>query len=182
VLSSFLLVLINLSKDREKNTPPVLDEKFSQGVDEIDVEERKNNIGITLDSNTTEEESLIQSEDMEVQPGQEGNLEKIPPPSPSTEIEVTPETSEVADILTLTMEATEDAWISLKIDGAEKKEALLQMGETSRWKAKEKFVVTLGNAAGTHLKLNEKDIAMPETSSNVIRDFSITLDNINISQ
>ena len=182
VLSSFLLVLINVSKDKEEKPAPVSDEKFSQGIDEIDVEESKNNIGITLDSNTTEKESLIKPEDMEVQPQQEGILEKIPPPSPSTEIEVTPETSEVADILTLTMEATEDAWISLKIDGAEKKEALLQMGETSRWKAKEKFVVTLGNAAGTHLKLNEKDIAMPETSSNVIRDFSITLDNINLSQ
>jgi len=189
VLSSFLLVLINFSKDREEKQPFVSDEKFSQGVDEIDVEESKNNIGITLDSNTTEKESLIKPEDMEVQPQQEGILEKIPPPSPSTESEGTPETSEETpetsertDILILTMEATEDAWIALEIDGVEKKEALLQMGETTRWKAKEKFVVTLGNAAGTHLKLNEKDITMPETSSNIIRDFSITLDNINLSQ
>jgi len=182
VLSSFLLVLISVSKDREEKPPPVSDEKFSQSVNEIDVEEGKNNVGITLDSNATEEESLIQSEDMEVQPQQEGILEKLPPPSPSTEIEETPETSEVTDILTLTMEATEDAWIGLEIDGAEKKEALLRKGETSRWKAKEKFVVILGNAAGTHLKLNEKDIAIPETSSNVIKDFSITLDNINLPQ
>ena len=182
VLSSFLLVLINVSKDREEKQPYVSDEKFSQSVDEIDVEESKNNIGTTLDSNTTEEESLIQSEDVEVQPQQEGILEKISPPSPPTEIEGTPETSEVTDILTLTMEATEDAWISLEIDGAEKKEALLRKGETSRWKAKEKFVVILGNAAGTHLKLNEKHIAMPKTSSNVIKDFSITLDNINLPQ
>jgi cytoskeletal protein RodZ len=189
VLSSFLLVLINVSKDKEEKPAPVSDEKFSQGIDEIDVEESKNNIGITLDSNTTEKESLIKPEDMEVQPQQEGILEKIPPPSPSTESEGTPETSEETpetsertDILILTMEATEDAWIALEIDGVEKKEALLQMGETTRWKAKEKFVVTLGNAAGTHLKLNEKDITMPETSSNIIRDFSITLDNINLSQ
>ena len=196
MLSSFLLVLINFSKDREEKQPFVSDEKFSQGVDEIDVEESKNNIGITLGSNTTEEESVIESEDMEIQPQREGILEKIPSPSPLTEIEGTSEiiegtletsertleTSEVTDILTLTMEATEDAWIGLEIDGAEKKEALLRKGETSRWKAKEKFVVILGNVAGTHLKLNEKDIVMPETSSNVIKDFSITLDNINLPQ
>ncbi len=192
VVASSLMFFSNDEKDREEKPPSVSEEKISQGVGEIDVEESKSNIGIVLDSNTTEEGSLTLSVDLDVQPQEESILEKNSPP-PSTEIEgtpeiiegtpetseVTPETKEVTDILTLSMEAKEDAWISLEIDDGEKKEALLRTGETTRWKAKEKFVVTLGNVAGTHLKLNKKDITMPETSSNVIKDFSITLDNIN---
>lgn len=178
VVVSSLAVFYYVEKNREIKPSSVSERNIPQNADEIGMEDSKNNIEIALDSNTTEEESLILLEGIDAQPPEESILEIIPTP-PSTEIEETPDKKEVTDILTLSMIATEDAWISLAIDDAEKKEALLEAGETARWKAKEKFVVSLGNAAGTQLKLNGKEISLPKSSSNILRNFAITLDNIN---
>ncbi len=178
VVVSSLMVFYNVKKSREVKPPSVSENKISQVVDEIGVEESKNNIGITLGPDIKETENLIETDDLETQAEEKDISDNLSSPPP-TEIEETPETKEVTDILTLSVEAKEDAWISLIIDDAEIKEALLLPGETAKWKAKEKFVVTLGNAMGTHLKLNEKDITLPKASSNIIKDFTITLDNIN---
>ncbi len=176
VVISSLMVFYYVKKSREVKPASVSERSISQGADEVGIEKSKNDIGIIPGSNTAEEESLIQTEDI-LEPQEEGISDNLGL-SPPIEAEETSETKEVVGLLTLSMKAEDNAWINLIIDDTEIKEALLLPGETARWKAKEKFVVSLGNVAGTTLKLNDKDITLPKASANVIRDFTITLDNI----
>ena len=178
IVASSLMVFYYVKKNSEIKPSFASEEKISQRVDEIVVEESKSNADIVPDSDIIEEKDLIEPEEIQPQPQNEGISDNLNLPPPTDKEEVT-ETKKVMDSLTLSVEATENAWLSLAIDDAEIKEALLKAGETATWKAKEKFVVTLGNVTGTHLKLNDKDIILPNASSNVIKDFSITLDNIN---
>lgn len=104
--------------------------------------------------------------------------DKNVPAAPSEKILPTLETS-AEDILTLTLIAIEDAWISLSIDDNENKEFIITTGRTVQWEAKDKFVVTLGNTAGTRLKLNGIELFLPQPRSNILRDYAISLDNIN---
>ncbi len=178
VVASSLMVFYYVKKNSEIKPSFASEEKISQRVDEIVVEESKSNADIVPDSDIIEEKDLIGPKEIQPQPQEEGISDNLNLPPPTDKEEVT-ETKKVMDSLTLSVEATENAWLSLAIDDAEIKEALLKAGETATWKAKEKFVVTLGNVTGTHLKLNDEDIILPNASSNVIKDFSITLDNIN---
>jgi cytoskeletal protein RodZ len=59
---------------------------------------------------------------------------------------------------TLKIEATELTWVSVSINGAKPKEWLLRAGDAVTLKAKEKFVIKIGNAGGTRLIFNNKDI------------------------
>jgi hypothetical protein len=87
-------------------------------------------------------------------------------------------TTPVEKKLTLSMEATEGAWIGLVIDDSEAKEALLLAGEKASWKANERFHVNLGNVSGTHLKLNGKSITLPKERDNILKNYEITLDSV----
>jgi cytoskeletal protein RodZ len=197
VVITSLLVFYSDKKSREVKPLPVSEEKISQTAAKISVEESKINTDLAPESDVTEEESLTQPEDSEAKPEKKEISDEDDSTPPSTvetkkteetdketkeetnKIKETIETTPVKDALTLFMEAEEDAWISLQIDDAEAaKEALLMAGETARWKAKEKIVINLGNLSGTSLKLNDKDITLPSRSSNVLRNFTITLDNI----
>ena len=181
VVVSSLMVFYYVKKNREIKPPFASEEKISQRVDEIGIVESKNNISITLAPDIKETENLIETDDLEAQAEEKDvsdNL-SLPPPTGNEETSEVSDKKEITDTLTLTVEAKENAWLSLIIDDAVTKEALLIPGETAKWKAKEKFVVNLGNVAGTHLKLNGKEISLPKTSSNVLRNFTITLDNIN---
>ena len=178
VVASSLMVFYYVKKNSEIKPSFASEEKISQRVNEIIVEESKSDADVVPDSDIIEEKDLIGPKEIQPQPQEEGISDNLNLPPPANKEEVT-ETKKVMDSLTLSVEATENAWLSLAIDDAEIKEALLKTGETATWKAKEKFVVTLGNVTGTHLKLNDEDIILPNASSNVIKDFSITLDNIN---
>lgn len=69
----------------------------------------------------------------------------------------------------LMIEATEPSWIHVTIDGAETKEALLQPSEKVRWEAKEKFVLTVGNAGGVRVLLDGQDLGSLGPSGRVIK-------------
>jgi hypothetical protein len=58
--------------------------------------------------------------------------------------------------LVLDLEATDLSWVVVQVDGASPHEALLRPGERIRWKAHDRFVVTLGNAGGVRVELNGK--------------------------
>jgi len=59
---------------------------------------------------------------------------------------------------TLFLEAVEPSWVQVVIDDNETREALLQPNDTVRWRAKEKFLLTLGNAGGVRVQLDGKDL------------------------
>jgi cytoskeletal protein RodZ len=58
--------------------------------------------------------------------------------------------------LVLDLEALELSWVVVQVDGASPHEALLRAGERIRWKAKDQFTITLGNAGGVRVVFNGK--------------------------
>jgi cytoskeleton protein RodZ len=77
--------------------------------------------------------------------------------------------------LVLHATATEDTWLRVAVDGGDKRqELLLTSGKNGHWEAKERFVITVGNVRGTRLTLNGKELSLPSTRGNVIRDFLVT--------
>jgi cytoskeleton protein RodZ len=89
--------------------------------------------------------------------------------------EQTQSVTEATGQLVLQATAVEDTWLRVEIDGDKRQEMLLASGKNVRWEAKERFVITIGNARGTRLTLNGKDIQLPSTvRGNVVRDFLVT--------
>ena len=84
-----------------------------------------------------------------------------PPASPSQRTASAP--------LVLLIEAVEPSWVHATIDGAETKEALLQPNDKVQWEAKEKFVLTVGNAGGVRVSLDGQDLGPLGPSGRVIK-------------
>ncbi|MGH7275335.1 MAG: helix-turn-helix domain-containing protein [Nitrospiria bacterium] len=76
--------------------------------------------------------------------------------------------------LTLVIEAAERSWILAEIDEHLVKEVLLQPGEKIRWRAKTRFVLTLGNAGGVKLKFNGKTLGPSGPMGKVVRNIVLT--------
>jgi len=76
--------------------------------------------------------------------------------------------------LILVIEASEQSWIMAKIDDATIKEVLLQPGDVVRWKAQEKFVLTLGNAGGVNLELNGNTLDPLGPKGKVVKNIILT--------
>ena len=58
--------------------------------------------------------------------------------------------------LVLDLEALELTWVVVQVDNGSPNEALLRPGERVRWKASDRFMLTLGNAGGVRVELNGK--------------------------
>jgi cytoskeletal protein RodZ len=58
--------------------------------------------------------------------------------------------------LVLDLEATELSWVVVQVDNGSPQESLLRPGEKARWKGRDQFVLTLGNAGGVKAELNGK--------------------------
>lgn len=91
------------------------------------------------------------------------------PPGPSSALPFEPVRPERAP-LTLDVEAIELSWVIVQVDGAGLHEALLRPGERVRWKATDRFNVTLGNAGGVRVELNGKPLGPFGPSGKVARD------------
>jgi cytoskeletal protein RodZ len=77
--------------------------------------------------------------------------------------------------LVLQATAVEDTWLSIEIDGDKRSSVLLKSGKDIQWEATERFVLlAIGNARGTRLALNGRDIPLPSARGNVVRDFPVT--------
>jgi cytoskeleton protein RodZ len=84
--------------------------------------------------------------------------------------------------LGLTIEAIEDTWLRLKVDNGETYESLLTAGSEKSWIGIRQFLLTVGNAAGTKVMLNGKAVTLPQTTSNVVRDFVISDEMLKLQQ
>jgi cytoskeleton protein RodZ len=73
----------------------------------------------------------------------------------------------------LRIEATEQAWIRVRIDNQQQKDVLLKPGEKIEWTAKEGFLLTFGNAGGVTLNLNGKDLPPLGKSGQVLRNVQL---------
>jgi hypothetical protein len=76
--------------------------------------------------------------------------------------------------LTLQAVALEDTWLRVEIDGNKRHDLLLAAGKTVHWEAQERFLMTIGNARGTRLVLNGRELPLSPVRNNVLRDFQVT--------
>lgn len=81
--------------------------------------------------------------------------------------------------LILQVMALEDTWLRIEIDGEQRHTLLLIAGKSIQWEADARFTLTVGNAHGTRLLLNGRDVPLPPTRTNVVRDFVLTRNMVN---
>ena len=60
--------------------------------------------------------------------------------------------------LLVEMTANQETWIRVLADGSQPSEEVLQAGDTRRFTAQESLDVTIGNAAGITLKVNDREV------------------------
>lgn len=69
--------------------------------------------------------------------------------------------------LQLTVDAHEQVWISLEIDGKTGVDVLLEEGDTYEWEADERYVLTVGNVHSVKVKLNGQPLTL-DTSKDLL--------------
>ena len=78
--------------------------------------------------------------------------------------------------LVLTAVADSDTWLHVTIDGKEENDVLLRAGQSIKWVGQERFVLSIGNARATRLKLNERELAIPLPPQNILRAYTVVRD------
>ncbi|MBI3301216.1 MAG: DUF4115 domain-containing protein [Deltaproteobacteria bacterium] len=73
----------------------------------------------------------------------------------------------------LSIQATEEAWIRVTIDGAHTKDVLLQPGERVEWSAQKGFLLIVGNAGGVQLTLDGEQLPPLGASGRVVRNLQL---------
>jgi cytoskeleton protein RodZ len=99
---------------------------------------------------------------------------------PSTTVDSVPTFKEVQkDSLRLEITTLDSVWISLLIDDTKGAEYLFGPNRKRVWVAKERFVVTMGNAGGATFRLNGKDIGSLGKRGAIVRNSILTEANLN---
>lgn len=81
-----------------------------------------------------------------------------------------------SETLVLQATAVEDTWLRVDIDGRDRHALLLTAGKSVQWQATDRFVLKIGNARGIRLMVNGRDVSLPPTPDNMVRDFVLTRD------
>ena len=82
------------------------------------------------------------------------------------------------DSLTLSAHTTDSVWIQLVIDNLEPQEYLFGPKQRISWKAREKFMLTLGNAGAMEFTLNGTSMGLLGKSGAVLRNVGITSESL----
>ncbi|OGW61353.1 MAG: hypothetical protein A2V83_00540 [Nitrospirae bacterium RBG_16_64_22] len=62
------------------------------------------------------------------------------------------------ETVSLVLKAVEDTWLMVRVDNQASREVLLKRGESIRWDAREKVLLTLGNAGGVRVTFQDRSI------------------------
>jgi cytoskeletal protein RodZ len=76
--------------------------------------------------------------------------------------------------LTLTAIAEADTWLRVTIDGEDVQDMLLRAGQSAKWMGQEHFVVSIGNARATRLRLNGRELTLPQTAQSILRHYTVS--------
>ena len=76
--------------------------------------------------------------------------------------------------LTLTVIAESDTWLRVMIDEQESQDVVLRAGQSIKWLGRERFTLSIGNARATHLRLNGRDLILPQPTQSIIRQYTIS--------
>jgi transcriptional regulator with XRE-family HTH domain len=105
----------------------------------------------------------------------------LPPPAPPKQVKelIKPEPPPVVSggipkDLTLSIEATEETWVKIIIDGMEVKESLLRSGDEVSFTAKKNFGLTIGNAGGVKISFDGKEVEPLGPHGRVIRNLVLS--------
>jgi cytoskeletal protein RodZ len=100
-------------------------------------------------------------------------------PPPSAAVDSVPTfKAQQKDSLRLEITTLDSVWISLLIDDTQGAEYLFAPHRKRIWVAKERFVVTMGNAGGAVFRLNGKDIGSLGKPGAVVRNSILTKANL----
>lgn len=71
----------------------------------------------------------------------------------------------------LSITASQDTWISVTVDGKVTQDMVLKKGKTFEWTSGKTFDITTGNVQGTQVEFDGKPVRLPETTTNVVKNF-----------
>lgn len=103
----------------------------------------------------------------------------VQPPSPAAAPAAAQAPLPPVKPLSIEMAAQEKTWILLTTDGKTVTELLMEPGTTQRFTANKSIDITIGNAGGLTLKVNDKPTRRPIGRSGQVRQFVITQENAN---
>lgn len=83
---------------------------------------------------------------------------EVKEPVTESDAEVQEQAAAEMEMLLLKITASEITWVSVRIDGSKPREWLLRKGEVITLKAVDNFAVKVGNAGGTRLTLDGRDL------------------------
>ena len=83
-----------------------------------------------------------------------------------------------ADSLTLRAVATDSVWIRLIVDQNPPREYLFRPRSRGSWKARDRFVLTLGNAGAVQFTLNTKSLGALGRNGSVLRDTTLSRETL----
>jgi Helix-turn-helix domain/RodZ C-terminal domain len=78
--------------------------------------------------------------------------------------------------LILTVTADSDTWLLVTIDERESQDVLLRAGQSTKWIGRERFVLSIGNARATRLRLNGRELTIPQPTQSILRQYIISRD------
>jgi hypothetical protein len=78
------------------------------------------------------------------------------------------------DSLTLSVATTDSVWIMVSVDSLPSREYLFRPGARAAWRARERFVLTLGNAGAVQFTLNQKRLGTIGERGHVLRNVVFT--------
>jgi cytoskeleton protein RodZ len=93
--------------------------------------------------------------------------------SPRPETTLTP-SAQTPLILTIT--ADSDTWLRVTIDAQEPQDMVLRAGQSTKWIGREHFMVSIGNARVTRLRLNGREVSLPPQTHSILRHYAISRD------
>ena len=86
---------------------------------------------------------------------------------------------EMGKPLKLTIKVKNNSWFNITIDDFREEDFILSAGEEKSYWGNEIFQLTIGNKQGTDLILNGKNLVIPESEGNIVKDITINSELIN---
>jgi cytoskeletal protein RodZ len=118
-------------------------------------------------------QTVIKQEEQRLAPSQT-NPQAVPPVVPTPSLSAaTP-----ADSLLLRTSTLDSIWIMIIIDQQQPKEYLFPPNAKASWKARDRFLVTLGNAGAAEFTLNKQPLGPLGKRGVVLRNYEISRKNL----
>jgi transcriptional regulator with XRE-family HTH domain len=76
--------------------------------------------------------------------------------------------------MTLTITAESDTWLRVTVDEQESQDMVLRAGHAIKWIGRERFSLSIGNARATHLRLNGRELVIPQPTQSILRQYTIS--------